>query len=66
MREFIWCFRNYTCTMGQQPNVKFLNFQKEDLDILYQVRFSNLELKLKNRVWKVLCENFFQKFIHPT
>lgn len=35
-----------------------------DIKELYNNRFSNCdELKSKNLIWKVLCENFFQQFI---
>ena len=31
---------------------------------LYEIRFSgNRELDVRNRIWKILCESFFQKFI---
>ena len=30
---------------------------------LYEVRFSEEEMIKKKRVWQVLCQNFFQKFI---
>ena len=32
---------------------------------LYRLRF-NKELKIRNEIWKVLCQDFFQKYIKPT
>lgn len=34
-----------------------------NLKNLYKTRFSKEEVENKKRIWKVLCENFFQKFI---
>jgi len=33
----------------------------EGLDKLYQIRFSQAERESKDRVWQVLCEDFFQR-----
>jgi len=30
---------------------------------LYTIRFSSKERKMKQKIWKVLCESFFQRFI---
>ena len=35
----------------------------EDLDRLYQIRFSDAKREKKDLVWKVLCEDYFQQFI---
>jgi ubiquinone/menaquinone biosynthesis C-methylase UbiE len=35
----------------------------EDLGDLYDVRFSETERRAKERVWRVLCEQFFQQFV---
>ncbi len=35
----------------------------EDLAKLYKIRFSDTERIQKDRVWKVLCEDYFQQFI---
>ena len=35
----------------------------EDLEKLYQIRFSADERERKDLVWKVLCEDYFQQFI---
>lgn len=37
-----------------------------DLDVLYQHRFPNEELANKNRVWQVLCTQYFNRFVKPT
>lgn len=34
----------------------------EDMDKLYSERFEG-QLHRKNRIWKILCKSFFQKFI---
>ena len=34
-----------------------------NLDVLYQGRFNPQEVKSKSRIWKVLCRDFFQKFV---
>lgn len=36
-----------------------------NLSDLYKIRFSNEELPRKNEIWKILCSDFFQKFINP-
>ncbi len=36
-----------------------------NLSDLYKIRFSNEELPRKNQIWKILCSDFFQKFINP-
>lgn len=35
----------------------------DDLAKLYQIRFSDARREKKDLVWKVLCEDYFQKFI---
>ncbi|MFK7734064.1 MAG: class I SAM-dependent methyltransferase [Pseudomonadales bacterium] len=35
----------------------------DDLDKLYRIRFSQQQREAKDRVWKVLCEDYFQRFI---
>jgi SAM-dependent methyltransferase len=37
-----------------------------DLTRLYHERFNPLEREQKNRVWRVLCRHFFQRYIRPT
>jgi SAM-dependent methyltransferase len=37
----------------------------DDLTKLYKMRFKNEELPRKNKIWKTLCSDFFQKFISP-
>ena len=32
---------------------------------LYRLRF-NKELKTRNKIWKILCRDFFQKYVKPT
>ena len=34
-----------------------------DLEALYRVRFSDEERVRKDRIWKVLCERYFQRFV---
>lgn len=36
------------------------------LDKLYQQRFPENELARKNAIWKVLCADFFQRYVAPT
>ena len=36
------------------------------LGTLYEVRFSEQEKKKKEKVWEVLCQKFFQKYIQPS
>lgn len=36
---------------------------RQDLDHLYRFRFNDEERRRKDRVWKVLCEDFFQRFV---
>lgn len=38
----------------------------ESIAALYRVRFSDKDRQRKDLVWKVLCENFFQRYISPT
>ncbi len=35
----------------------------EDLEALYRARFSNQERAQKDRIWQVLCEAYFQRFV---
>jgi len=37
--------------------------QSQELSDLYKIRFSEKELPRKNAIWKVLCDNFFSKYI---
>lgn len=37
-----------------------------NLDKLYRHRFSKEDLAKKQKIWKVLCEDFFQQFIKPS
>lgn len=36
-----------------------------DLDVLYQHRFPKEELANKNRIWQVLCTQYFNRFVKP-
>ncbi|KPL50448.1 methyltransferase type 11 [Xanthomonas axonopodis] len=36
-----------------------------DLDVLYQHRFPKEELANKNRIWQVLCTQYFSRFVEP-
>jgi ubiquinone/menaquinone biosynthesis C-methylase UbiE len=38
----------------------------DELEKLYGHRFSPSERRAKDRIWKVLCEHYFQQFIAPT
>lgn len=38
---------------------------QDNLDLLYQGRFSKNEVKHKARIWEVLCKCFFQKYVSP-
>jgi len=33
------------------------------IDVLYKVRFSEADRARKDEIWKVLCENFFQRYV---
>ena len=37
----------------------------QDLDVLYRHRFSPQELASKNRIWQVLCGQYFSRFVSP-
>lgn len=37
----------------------------EDLKSLYRHRFSESELPAKNALWKVLCKDYFQRYVDP-
>lgn len=39
---------------------------REGLDKLYRDRFSEAERHKKQRVWSVLCESFFSRYVSPT
>ncbi|XUP36668.1 class I SAM-dependent methyltransferase (plasmid) [Xanthomonas axonopodis pv. vasculorum] len=36
-----------------------------NLDVLYQHRFPKEELANKNRIWQVLCTQYFSRFVEP-
>lgn len=36
-----------------------------DLDVLYQHRFPKEELANKNRIWQVLCKQYFSRYVGP-
>jgi SAM-dependent methyltransferase len=38
----------------------------EDLARLYQARFGAAEIAAKERVWIILCRDFFSRFVRPT
>lgn len=38
---------------------------KKKIEALYDNRFSYEEIKKKEKIWKILCKHFFQKYIHP-
>ena len=38
----------------------------ERLDLLYRHRFSDEHRRLRVRIWKVLCESFFQRYVRET
>ncbi len=37
-----------------------------NLSELYKIRFSEAELPRKNAIWKVICNDYLQRFVHPT
>lgn len=37
-----------------------------DVDSLYSARFSKSDVERKNRVWQVLCRDFFQHYLRPS
>jgi SAM-dependent methyltransferase len=38
----------------------------DELDALYRNRFDGAELAAKAAIWKVLCQDYFQRFVRPT
>jgi SAM-dependent methyltransferase len=38
----------------------------DNLEELYRIRFSEKERRVRERVWRVLCEDFFQQFVRET
>ena len=38
----------------------------ERLDLLYRNRFSEEDRRLRQAIWKVLCERFFQRYVRET
>lgn len=40
--------------------------KNQQLSFLYKIRFKDHELPRKNAIWKVICEDFLQKFIEPS
>jgi SAM-dependent methyltransferase len=38
----------------------------ERLDVLYGHRFSDEDRRRRRRIWKVLCEDFFQRYVRET
>jgi SAM-dependent methyltransferase len=42
------------------------NMMAERLTDLYNRRFSKEERSRKDKIWQVLCEDFFQRFVEPT
>ncbi len=38
----------------------------QDLSKLYRSRFADDQLARKNAIWKVICENYLQKFVRPS
>jgi ubiquinone/menaquinone biosynthesis C-methylase UbiE len=37
----------------------------DKLDVIYAYRFSREEREDKDKIWRVLCESYFQRFIRP-
>jgi SAM-dependent methyltransferase len=37
-----------------------------DLSELYQIRFSRTELPRKNAIWKIICQDYLQRFVRQT
>lgn len=37
-----------------------------DLEKIYRIRFKENDLANKNRIWKILCEDFFSRYIKDT
>jgi SAM-dependent methyltransferase len=38
----------------------------QELLRLYRIRFSRESLSRKNEIWKIICKDFLQQFIHPS
>ena len=54
--------------LGPQEKSSDANGKKglqKNLDLLYQGRFSEKEVKDKSRIWEVLCKHFFQVYVSP-
>ena len=49
-----------------QMNRKGDHTHLSNLESLYRERFDEQGLKQKNKVWKVICEDFLQNFIEPS
>src|SRR4029450_10847919 len=50
---------------ARRTNRGFVNMSaEEDLDRLYQQRFPEAALAQKDAIWKVLCGDFFQRFVN--
>lgn len=45
---------------------KYQGADLTNLVAIYRYRFDEYEIRQKNRVWKVICEDFLQKFIEPS
>jgi SAM-dependent methyltransferase len=39
--------------------------EHDSLEALYQVRFSTAEARAKQRIWQILCRDFFQRYVDP-
>ncbi len=38
----------------------------KDIDRLYRYRFSESECRMREKIWEVLCGDFFQKYVKPS
>lgn len=47
-------------------NVKRRNKIMRNIDRLYRARFSDRAVVAKERVWQVLCADFFQRYVKNT
>jgi SAM-dependent methyltransferase len=51
---------------SEEPPLRIAQGDSEGLARLYQTRFGPAEVAAKDRVWAILCLDFFSRFVQPT
>ncbi len=51
---------------SEEPPLRMAQGDSEGLARLYQTRFGPAEVAAKDRVWAILCLDFFSRFVKPT